>query len=108
MMVGFIIGIIMVFVLLVKVIYELDLLLGIVNMVSVIIFSFVLVFILFINFELLISNFMYFIVGLYYKVIKLIRVLKIFLLCFVGNILGVVILFSFMCFLNVMMLDMLN
>lgn len=107
-MVGFIIGIIMVFVLLVKVIYELDLLLGIVNMVSVIIFSFVLVFILFINFELLISNFMYFIVGLYYKVIKLIRVLKIFLLCFVGNILGVVILFSFMCFLNVMMLDMLN
>ncbi len=62
----------------------------------------------FTNSELLTSNFMYFTVGLYYKVIKPTRVLKIFLLCLAGNILGAAILFSFMRFSNVMTPDMLN
>lgn len=88
MMAGFIIGIITVFVLSVKATHEPDLPPGIVNMASAITFSFALVLILFTNSELLTSNFMYFTVGLYYKVIKPTRVLKIFLLCFAGNILG--------------------
>lgn len=108
MMVGFIIGIITVFVLSVKATHEPDLPPGIVNMASAITFSFALVLILFTNSELLTSNFMYFTVGLYYKVIKPTRVLKIFLLCFAGNILGAAILFSFMRFSNVMTPDMLN
>ncbi|HCZ1478977.1 TPA: formate/nitrite transporter family protein [Staphylococcus aureus] len=108
MMAGFIIGIITVFVLSVKATHEPDLPPGIVNMASAITFSFALVLILFTNSELLTSNFMYFTVGLYYKVIKPTRVLKIFLLCFAGNILGAAILFSFMRFSNVMTSDMLN
>lgn len=108
MMAGFIIGIITVFVLSVKATHEPDLPPGIVNMASAITFSFALVLILFTNSELLTSNFMYFTVGLYYKVIKPTRVLKIFLLCFAGNILGAAILFSFMRFSNVMTPDMLN
>jgi formate/nitrite transporter FocA (FNT family) len=35
-----------------------------------------------------VGNFMYFTVGLYYRVISPTRVLKIFMLCFIGNALG--------------------
>ncbi len=96
MMAGFIISIISVFVLMVKTTFAPDLGVGIVNMISAIAFSFALVLILFTNSELLTSNFMYFTVGLYYKLIKPYRVGHIFLLCFIGNVIGAFVLFSLM------------
>ncbi|WP_449455795.1 formate/nitrite transporter family protein, partial [Streptococcus suis] len=71
-------------------------------------FSFALVLILFTNSELLTSNFMYFTVGLYYHLIRPTRVIKIFTLCFVGNMIGAFILFSLLRFSNVMTPDMLQ
>ncbi|MGV3244652.1 formate/nitrite transporter family protein [Staphylococcus sp. 11261D007BR] len=108
MMAGFIISIITVFVLMVKSSLAPDLPPGLVNILGSIAFSFALVLILFTNSELLTSNFMYFTVGLYYRLIKPGRVLKIFLLCFFGNILGAVILFGLMRLTNVMTPDMIN
>ena len=75
-MAGFILGIITVFVLLIKASLGGDMAPGVTNLVSSIAFSFALVLILFTNSELLTSNFMYFTVGLYYRVISPMRVLK--------------------------------
>ncbi|MEJ7541376.1 formate/nitrite transporter family protein [Staphylococcus intermedius] len=108
MMAGFIISIITVFVLTVKTTFAPDVAPGIVNMAGAFTFSFALVLILFTNSELLTSNFMYFTVGLYYHLIHPTRVLKIFTLCFVGNMIGAVILFSLLRFSNVMTPDMLQ
>ncbi|HEC2153581.1 TPA: formate/nitrite transporter family protein [Staphylococcus delphini] len=108
MMAGFIISIITVFVLAVKTTFAPDVAPGLVNMAGAFTFSFALVLILFTNSELLTSNFMYFTVGLYYHLIRPTRVLKIFTLCFVGNMMGAVILFSLLRFSNVMTPDMLQ
>ncbi|HEC2155093.1 TPA: formate/nitrite transporter family protein [Staphylococcus delphini] len=108
MMAGFIISIITVFVLAVKTTFAPDVAPGLVNMAGAFTFSFALVLILFTNSELLTSNFMYFTVGLYYHLIRPTRVLKIFTLCFVGNMIGAVILFSLLRFSNVMTPDMLQ
>ncbi|PCF37649.1 formate/nitrite transporter family protein [Staphylococcus delphini] len=108
MMAGFIISIITVFVLAVKTTFAPDVAPGLVNMAGAFTFSFALVLILFTNSELLTSNFMYFTVGLYYHLIRPTRVLKIFTLCFVGNMFGAVILFSLLRFSNVMTPDMLQ
>lgn len=108
MMAGFIISIITVFVLTVKTTFAPDVAPGLVNMVGAFTFSFALVLILFTNSELLTSNFMYFTVGLYYHLIRPTRVIKIFTLCFVGNMIGAFILFSLLRFSNVMTPDMLQ
>lgn len=108
MMAGFIISIITVFVLTVKTTLAPDVAPGLVNMAGAFTFSFALVLILFTNSELLTSNFMYFTVGLYYHLIRPTRVIKIFTLCFVGNMIGAVILFSLLRFSNVMTPDMLQ
>ncbi len=106
MMAGFIIGIITVFVLSVKATHEPDLPPGIVNMASAITFSFALVLILFTNSELLTSNFMYFTVGWYYKVVSVKKMTWILLYCFLGNILGGFVLFFLMKFAHVMTPEM--
>ncbi|UEX90519.1 formate/nitrite transporter family protein [Staphylococcus ratti] len=106
MMAGFIISIITVFVLMVKTTFSLDWGPGLVNMIGAITFSFALVLILFTNSELLTSNFMYFTVGLYYKLIKPYRVLNIFMLCFIGNIIGACVLFGLMRLSDVLTPDM--
>ncbi|EGQ4315643.1 formate/nitrite transporter [Staphylococcus pseudintermedius] len=108
MMAGFIISIITVFVLTVKTTFAPDVVPGLVNMAGAFTFSFALVLILFTNSELLTSNFMYFTVGLYYHLIRPTRVIKIFTLCFVGNMIGAFILFSLLRFSNVMTPDMLQ
>ncbi|MCE5747019.1 formate/nitrite transporter family protein [Staphylococcus pseudintermedius] len=108
MMAGFIISIITVFVLTVKTTFAPDVAPGLVNMAGAFTFSFALVLILFTNSELLTSNFMYFTVGLYYHLIRPTRVIKIFILCFVGNMIGAFILFSLLRFSNVMTPDMLQ
>ncbi len=108
MMAGFIISIITVFVLTVKTTFAPDVAPGLVNMAGAFTFSFALVLILFTNSELLTSNFMYFTVGLYYHLIRPTRVIKIFTLCFVRNMIGAVILFSLLRFSNVMTPDMLQ
>ncbi|WP_323697926.1 formate/nitrite transporter family protein [Staphylococcus pseudintermedius] len=108
MMAGFIISIITVFVLTVKTTFAPDVAPGLVNMAGAFTFSFALVLILFTNSELLTSNFMYFTVGLYYHLIRPTRVIKIFTLCFVGNMIGAFILFSLLRFSNVMTPDMLQ
>ncbi|UXR71374.1 MULTISPECIES: formate/nitrite transporter family protein [unclassified Staphylococcus] len=106
MMAGFIISIISVFVLMVKTTFAPDVPLGVVNMIGSITFSFALVLILFTNSELLTSNFMYFTVGLYYHLIQPMRVLKIFMLCFFGNIAGAFIFFAILRCSDVMSADM--
>ncbi|MGI2277748.1 formate/nitrite transporter family protein [Staphylococcus cohnii] len=92
-MAGFILGVITVFVLLIKGSLASDVPMGVTNLVGAIAFSFALVLILFTNSELLTSNFMYFTVGLYYRVISPFHVFKIFTLCFIGNALGGLIFF---------------
>lgn len=108
MMAGFIISIIAVFVLMVKATFAPDLGPGLVNMIGAITFSFALVLILFTNSELLTSNFMYFTVGLYYRLIRTIRVFKIFMLCFFGNIFGAFVLFGLMRFSDILSPEMLT
>ncbi|EKU48994.1 formate/nitrite transporter family protein [Staphylococcus massiliensis] len=105
-MAGFIISIITVFVLAIKMSLISDIPLGVVNIIAAIAFSFALVMILFTNSELLTSNFMYFTVGLYYRLIKPTRVAKIFLLCFVGNVVGAILLFTLMLGTDVVTPDM--
>lgn len=92
-MAGFILGVITVFVLLIRASLDTHIPAGLINLIAAVAFSFALVLILFTNSELLTSNFMYFTVGLYYRVIRPSRVLKIFMLCFIGNVLGGVIFF---------------
>ncbi|MCS4486051.1 formate/nitrite transporter family protein [Staphylococcus americanisciuri] len=106
MMAGFIISIISAFVLMVKTTFAPDVPMGVVNMIGSITFSFALVLILFTNSELLTSNFMYFTVGLYYHLIRPMRVLNIFLLCFFGNIAGAFIFFAILRCSDVMSPDM--
>lgn len=108
MMAGFIISIISVFVLAIKASLVGQASPGIVNIVGSIAFSFALVLILFTNSELLTSNFMYFTVGMYYRVIKPWRVFKIFMLCFLGNILGALVFFLILRMSDSMTPDMLK
>lgn len=61
---------------------------GLINLLGAISFSIALVMIVLTNSELLTSNFMFMTVGLYYKVISMHKVTKIFTYCFIGNIIG--------------------
>lgn len=106
-MAGFILGVITVFVLLIKASLDTHLPSGVINIIASIAFSFALVLILFTNSELLTSNFMYFTVGLYYHVISPTRVFKIFTLCFIGNALGGFLFFLLLRHSDVMTTEML-
>lgn len=96
MMAGFIIAIMTVLTLKVKAEFAAEINPGVAGLISGILFSFALVFILFTNSELLTSNFMYFTVGMYYRKISVWKVINIFLLCFIGNITGGIVLFLLM------------
>ncbi|MGV2874402.1 formate/nitrite transporter family protein [Macrococcus capreoli] len=78
------------------------------SLVGGITFSFALIFIIFTYSELLTSNFMYFTVGIFYKSVTIRRALLVFLLCFIGNMLGGILLFSLLKFSTVISNDMLN
>ncbi|RIN78319.1 formate/nitrite transporter family protein [Staphylococcus simulans] len=113
MMAGFIISIIAVFVLAIKAgfvqeVHTGEINTGIINIVGSVAFSFALVLILFTNSELLTSNFMYFTVGLYYKVISPWRAFQIFMLCFIGNMLGALAFFIILRFSDVVTPEMMK
>ncbi|WP_414049464.1 formate/nitrite transporter family protein [Macrococcus animalis] len=77
------------------------------NLVGGITFSFALIFIIFTYSELLTSNFMYFTVGVFYRSVTIRRALLVFTLCFLGNLIGGVLLFSLLKFSTVISSDML-
>ncbi|WP_414052704.1 formate/nitrite transporter family protein [Macrococcus animalis] len=77
------------------------------NLVGGITFSFALIFIIFTYSELLTSNFMYFTVGVFYRSVTIRRALLVFTLCFLGNMIGGVLLFSLLKFSTVISSDML-
>ncbi|MGZ9849672.1 formate/nitrite transporter family protein [Macrococcus psychrotolerans] len=79
---------------------------GLINLLGAISFSIALVMIVLTNSELLTSNFMFMTVGLYYKVISMPKVMKIFTYCFIGNIIGGFILFGMMTGTKVMTPEM--
>ncbi|KAA1039088.1 formate/nitrite transporter family protein [Macrococcus equipercicus] len=79
---------------------------GVINLMGAAAFSIALVMIVLTKAELLTSNFMFFTVGLYYRTISLSKAAKIFLLCFIGNIIGGFILFGLMKGTNVMTPEM--
>ncbi|WP_016999826.1 formate/nitrite transporter family protein [Mammaliicoccus lentus] len=105
---GFILGLITVFVLMIRASLDGQIAGGLINLIASICFSFALVLILFTNSELLTSNFMYFAVGLYYRITNPIRVMKIFTLCFLGNFLGGFIFFVLFYLSDVMTPEMLT
>ncbi|MCE4956791.1 formate/nitrite transporter family protein [Macrococcus caseolyticus] len=77
------------------------------SLVGGITFSFALLFIIFTYSELLTSNFMYFTVAVFYKSVTVRRALLVFLLCFIGNMIGGILLFSLLKFSTVISSDML-
>lgn len=96
MMAGFIVAVITVFTLRIKSEMLPEVNLGITMLVASYGFSFALVMIVFTNSELLTSNFMYFTVGIYYRKATVIRAMKIWMLCLVGNYLGTLFVFLLM------------
>src|SRR5699024_9465753 len=87
-MAGFILGVLTVFALLIIAALTPSVSVGLTNLIAAIAFSFALLLILLTNSVLLTSNVMYFTVGFYYRVITPLRVLKIFIMCFIVNALG--------------------
>ncbi|MCU7556923.1 formate/nitrite transporter family protein [Macrococcus capreoli] len=79
---------------------------GLINLIGAIAFSIALVMIVLTNSELLTSNFMFFTVAYYYKTITLSKIMKVFTLCFLGNIIGGFILFGMMTGTKVMTPEM--
>ena len=79
---------------------------GLINLMGAIAFSLGLVLVVLTNSELLTSNFMYFTVGWYYKVVSLNKMMWILLYCFLGNILGGFVLFFLMKYAHVMTPEM--
>lgn len=78
------------------------------SLVGGITFSFALIFIIFTYSELLTSNFMYFTVGVFYRSVTIRRALLVFTLCFLGNMIGGILLFSLLKFSTVISTDMLD
>lgn len=93
MMAGFIIMIMYFFVYEIRteLIAELPMNAGLSKLIGGAAFGFSLVLIYYTNSELLTSNFMYLTVGYYYKKIKITKMLKIWSLCLLGNLLGVIV-----------------
>ncbi|MCE4956551.1 formate/nitrite transporter family protein [Macrococcoides caseolyticum] len=79
---------------------------GLVNLLGALAFSIALIMIVLTKSELLTSNFMFFTVGYYFKTITMSKIMKVFTLCFLGNIIGGFILFGMMTGTKVMTPEM--
>ena len=106
MMAGFLLSIVTVFMFGIKTQFASTHVDGLINLMGAIAFSLGLVLVVLTNSELLTSNFMYFTVGWYYKVVSLNKMMWILLYCFLGNILGGFILFFLMKYAHVMTPEM--
>lgn len=108
MMAGFLLSIVTVFMLAIKTQFASTHIDGLINIIGAISFSLGLVLVVLTNSELLTSNFMYFTVGWYYKVVSISRMVWILLFCFVGNIIGGFILFALMRMTHIMTPEMIQ
>ncbi|CAC7287681.1 nitrite transporter [Staphylococcus aureus] len=106
MMAGFLLSIVTVFMFGIKTQFASTHVDGLINLMGAIAFSLGLVLVVLTNSELLTSNFMYFTVGWYYKVVSLNKMMWILLYCFLGNILGGFVLFFLMKYAHVMTPEM--
>lgn len=106
MMAGFLLSIVTVFMLAIKTQFAATHLDGLINLMGAIAFSLGLILVVLTNSELLTSNFMFFTVGWYYKVVTMKKMLWIFAFCFLGNIIGGLVLFFLMKFSHVMTPEM--
>lgn len=106
MMAGFLLSIVTVFMFGIKTQFASTHVDGLINLMGAIAFSLGLVLVVLTNSELLTSNFMYFTVGWYYKVVPLNKMMWILLYCFLGNILGGFVLFFLMKYAHVMTPEM--
>ena len=104
---GFLLAIVTVFMLAIKTQFS-GALEGVVNLLGAVAFSLALVLIVLTHSELLTSNFMYLTVGWYYKALKINKVMVIFIVCFIFNIIGGIILFALMKFTHIMTPDMIK
>lgn len=106
MMAGFLLSIVTVFMFGIKTQFASTHVDSLINLMGAIAFSLGLVLVVLTNSELLTSNFMYFTVGWYYKVVSLNKMMWILLYCFLGNILGGFVLFFLMKYAHVMTPEM--
>ena len=106
MMAGFLLSIVTVFMFGIKTQFASTHVDGLINLMGAIAFSLGLILVVLTNSELLTSNFMYFTVGWYYKVVSVKKMTWILLYCFLGNILGGFVLFFLMKFTHVMTPEM--
>lgn len=106
MMAGFLLSIVTVFMFGIKTQFASTHVDGLINLMGAIAFSLGLVLVVLTNSELLTSNFMYFTVGWYYKVVSFNKMMWILLYCFLGNILGGFVLFFLMKYAHVMTPEM--
>lgn len=106
MMAGFLLSIVTVFMFGIKTQFASTHVDGLINLMGAIAFSLGLVLVVLTNSELLTSNFMYFTVGWYYKVVYINKMMWILLYCFLGNILGGFVLFFLMKYAHVMTPEM--
>lgn len=105
MMSGFLLSIVAVFMLAMKTQHT-GLNEGTINFIGAVSFSLALVLIVLTNSELLTSNFMYMTAGAYYKSVPIGKILWLFFVCFLGNIVGGFVLFGLMKFTSVMTPEM--
>ncbi|HDG5661033.1 TPA: formate/nitrite transporter family protein [Staphylococcus aureus] len=106
MMAGFLLSIVTVFMFGIKTQFASTHVDGLINLMGAIAFSLGLFLVVLTNSELLTSNFMYFTVGWYYKVVSFNKMMWILLYCFLGNILGGFVLFFLMKYAHVMTPEM--
>ncbi len=107
-MAGFIIGLMIIFTWKTRIDFTPYIGAELASLIGGITFSFALIFIIFTYSELLTSNFMYFTVGIFYKSVTVRRALLVFTLCFLGNMIGGILLFSLLKFSTVVSNDMLG
>lgn len=105
MMSGFLLSIVAVFMLAMKTQHT-GLNEGTINFIGAVSFSLALVLIVLTNSELLTSNFMYMTAGAYYKAVPIGKILWLFVVCFLGNIVGGFVLFALMKATSVMTPEM--
>ncbi|HCY1267543.1 TPA: formate/nitrite transporter family protein [Staphylococcus aureus] len=106
MMAGFLLSMVTVFMFGIKTQFASTHVDGLINLMGAIAFSLGLILVVLTNSELLTSNFMYFTVGWYYKVVSVKKMTWTLLYCFLGNILGGFVLFFLMKFAHVMTPEM--
>lgn len=105
MMSGFLLSIVAVFMLAIKTQHN-GINEGTINLLGAIAFSLALVLIVLTHSELLTSNFMYMTAGAYYKSVPIGKIVWLFTVCFIGNIVGGFVLFGLLKFTSVMTPEM--